>query len=108
MKHQHDPHAELTAWANGRRSDSPNGEHMRDARHTQRSTEQWRIAPGDPTCVFVPGVAKPIACGSQERARLIAAAPELLHELRLLNVDENGEQKQNTPAARIIAKATER
>lgn len=41
-----------------------------------------------------------------EAVRLAAAiAPELLHELRMLNVDEHGEQKRNTPAARIIAMA---
>lgn len=34
----------------------------------------WRIAPGDPTCVFAPGVAKPINCGSQKAASLIVAA----------------------------------
>ena len=41
----------------------------------------------------------------QANANLIAAAPDLLRELRLLNVDENGEQKRNTPAWRVIAKA---
>ncbi len=39
-------------------------------------------------------------------ATLAAAAPELLKELRLLNLDENGEQRRNTPAARAIALAT--
>src|ERR1700760_4312275 len=34
----------------------------------------WRIAPGDPTCVFAPGVAKPIKCGSQKAATLIVEA----------------------------------
>lgn len=34
----------------------------------------WRIAPGDPTCVFAPGVVKPIKCGSQKAAALIVAA----------------------------------
>ena len=42
----------------------------------------------------------------QANARLIAAGPELLRELRLLNLDQNGEQKRNTPAWRVIAKAT--
>jgi hypothetical protein len=42
----------------------------------------------------------------EANAVLIAAAPELLHELRLLNVDERGEQRRNTPAWRAIAKAT--
>lgn len=31
---------------------------------------------------------------------------DLVRELRLLNIDENGEQRRNTPAWRIIAKAT--
>jgi hypothetical protein len=35
---------------------------------------QWRIAPGDATYVFIPGVAKPINCGSQKAAALIVAA----------------------------------
>jgi hypothetical protein len=39
-------------------------------------------------------------------ANLIAAAPDLLHELRMLNVDQNGDQKRNTPAWRAICKAT--
>lgn len=37
-------------------------------------TNIWRVAPGDPTCVFVPGVAKPINCGSQKAAALIVTA----------------------------------
>jgi hypothetical protein len=40
------------------------------------------------------------------RKRLIAAAPDLLKELRLLNLDANGEQRKNTPAWLAIAKAT--
>jgi hypothetical protein len=46
------------------------------------SASHWSIALGDPTYVCVPGIAKPIACGSRERARLIAAAPQMLEALR--------------------------
>lgn len=38
----------------------------------------WYVAPGDPTCVFPGKTAKPIYCHSAERARLIAAASDLL------------------------------
>lgn len=44
--------------------------------------EQWHVALGDKAYVCVPGVVKPINCGSAERAKLIAAAPELLAALR--------------------------
>lgn len=40
--------------------------------------ESWRVAAGDASYVLITGVAKPIACGSTARARLIAAAPDLL------------------------------
>lgn len=53
---------------------------------TEQRDTAWRIAAGDPTCVFVPGVAKPINCGSQERAKLIAAAPELLATLQAVQL----------------------
>lgn len=43
-------------------------------RAASSAREQWIIAPGDPTCVCVPGVAKPIKCGSQKAAALIVAA----------------------------------
>ncbi len=38
------------------------------------SSDQWHVAPGDPTCVFAPGVAKPINCHGKERAAAVAAA----------------------------------
>lgn len=41
---------------------------------------EWHVAPGDPTHVFV-GTAKPINCFSVDRAKLIAAAPDLLDVL---------------------------
>lgn len=47
-------------------------------------TKSWKVCPGDASCVSVPGVVKPIACGSQERARMIAATPELVESLRNL------------------------
>ena len=54
--------------------------------------------------VYVNGADDPAI--NAANARLIAAAPELLHELRMLNVDANGEQRRNTPAWRAIARAT--
>jgi hypothetical protein len=38
----------------------------------------WKVCPGDSRWVQIPMVVKPINCGSADRARLIAAAPELL------------------------------
>lgn len=35
---------------------------------------QWRIAPGEPTCIFTGDLAKPIKCMSKERAALVVAA----------------------------------
>jgi len=52
--------------------------------------DKWEVAAGDPTYVRVPGVVKPIQCGSQERARLIAQAPVLAdHRRRLFEALEN-------------------
>lgn len=45
----------------------------------------WFVAPDRKDLVFVPGVAQPMRCGSAKRARLIAAAPILLQELRGAN-----------------------
>lgn len=42
------------------------------------NVQRWHVAPGDSTCVFTGGLAQPIRCHSQERAKLVAAAPELL------------------------------
>jgi len=36
----------------------------------------WRVCPGDVRWVQVPGIVKPINCGSADRARLIAVAPD--------------------------------
>jgi hypothetical protein len=40
--------------------------------------EGWRVAAGNAAFVSIPGVVKPIMCGSTSRAHLIAAAPDLL------------------------------
>lgn len=55
--------------------------------------KEWKVCAGDATYVQVQGVAKPIACGSKERARLIAAAPDLLEALEALvnAIDFEGE-----------------
>lgn len=59
---------------------------------------QWIVAPGDPTFVFVPGIVKPIACGSKERARLIAAAPELKEALQnMLGAFDNAVRRMKMP-----------
>lgn len=75
---------------------------------TPRS-ETWRVCAGDPTRVQIPGVAKPILCGSKERARLIAAAPDLLAFVQgIANHDPvfaKGSRKQEIADARaLIAK----
>src|SRR4051812_7377138 len=41
----------------------------------------WKIAAGDNRYVSLPGIVKPIPCGSQANARLIAASPELYEAL---------------------------
>lgn len=51
------------------------------------SRQSWRVAPGDERFVFFAGVAKPIDCGSKERARMVAATPELLEALQALRAD---------------------
>jgi len=48
----------------------------------QSHTPGWIVAAGDSRYVAIPGVVKPINCGSADRARLIAAAPELLEALK--------------------------
>lgn len=40
----------------------------------QVPSKEWRIAPGDPTCVFTGDLATPIKCMSKERAALVVAA----------------------------------
>lgn len=45
------------------------------------SERKWTVCAGDPAYVSV-GTAKPINCGSKERARLIAAAPEMYEALK--------------------------
>ncbi len=44
--------------------------------------QNWRVAPGDAKYVFFEGVARPINCGSAERAQMVAAAPDLLAVLK--------------------------
>lgn len=72
--------------------------------------QPWRVCAGDSRRVAVPNIVKPIDCGTQDRARLIAAAPEMLaalreaeRECRFANLAADGSQKPNTPAARVIA-----
>lgn len=45
------------------------------------ATGLWTVCPGDARFVSIPDVAKPINAGSIDRARLIAAAPELKEQL---------------------------
>jgi hypothetical protein len=58
---------------------------------------KWNVCLGDATHVQVPGVAKPINCGSVDRARLIAAAPDLYEAL--LGCVEHMEH--STPEGRV-------
>jgi hypothetical protein len=53
-------------------------------------SKQWKVCAGDATYVQVPGVAKPISCGSQERAHLIAAAPALLEACKAALIQAEG------------------
>jgi len=53
--------------------------------HSQeKPASQWLVAPGDPTCVFTGDLAQPIRCHSRDRAKLIAAAPDLLEACELV------------------------
>jgi len=69
----------------------------------------WRVAAGDSTCVFVPGVAKPIACGSKERALIVAAAPDMLAALeyaeKVLAADRFSDRGTKMKALRLIRAA---
>lgn len=51
-----------------------NGEEPRAHRVMLTYSQKWSIAPGDPTRVVVPHVAKPMQTGSADRARLIVRA----------------------------------
>lgn len=68
----------------------------------------WQICLGDPTHVNV-GTAKPIDCGSRDRARLIAAAPDLLECVQqfLKQGDFNSPHWLGDKARAAIAKATQ-
>ena len=57
-------------------------EHNRRCETAPAPAGVWRVAPGDARCVFFSGVAKPINAGTAERARLIAAAPDMLAALQ--------------------------
>ncbi len=64
------------------------------ANHTRVT---WHVSAGDASYVSIPGVVKPIACGSKERARLIAAAPELLEALMATEAALNWENYAGSP-----------
>lgn len=74
----------------------------------------WNVCPGDATCVHVDGVAQPMRCGSKSRARLTAAAPDLLQALTALLDGHTSsgtfrmEQPSIDKARAAIAKATAR
>src|SRR3990167_4574610 len=73
--------------------------------------ESWKVAPGDPNWVCIQGVAKPINCGSQARARMIASAPETAAErdrLRALNAELIGELKNAAAADEFYRHETSR
>jgi len=84
-------------------------EHNRRCETAPAPAGVWRVAPGDARCVFFSGVAKPINAGTAERARLIAAAPDMLAALEMiescLSPDDNDEAAKAVRAA--IRKATQ-
>lgn len=64
----------------------------------------WSVCPGDARWVKVPGIVKPINCGAADRARLVAAAPDLLEALQAIRPYLNSGEAIVADAA--IAKAT--
>lgn len=47
---------------------------------TKHTQGEWKVASDDKTLVFAPTLARPVKCYSEERARLIAAAPQIAAE----------------------------